>query len=818
LLHHHYQHHHHHHQYHNHHLIVVFSFSEISIPEQTKHFFGSKMSLSSNNTNVDQQNHDVPINEIDCHLDHSSTTVSENLEMLLFKPNKIRVPGYWEVISLIAPRVDPGKTWETKDATGAYCTKCKVKLNWSLTNHKTVHRHVAGCHASVLCKFRKNEADADGTPRLDDYFCKKMRTDLPPPSKSDQLKGEILIVKWIAESLRPFTLVADAGFHEYTDFLCNLHRQFSIPSRKKVRDQLVIFGKLVRQKMKQKISQEVTHFSATTDIWSSGTMESFMAITFHAISPNFEMINLTLAVEPLCGRHTGNLIRQKILECFDEYSLDYQNMTMIVRDNAANAVKACRDWGVKHFGCIRHTLHLMVGPLFVKKHDGTESSTDIDGSTLDEECLDDIVDYNELDLIDAGKDFDTQYANAVKHVSKVVANFRKLTTCIRRSVRAKEKLDSIQRANGSSNPLSLEMDVRTRWNSTLSMLKRLVRLKISLCIFLQYLKSSEGRGEMKMKNIPSFQEEDWALIECLCIVLNPFLRTTEKLSGEKYPTFVYALPVLCRLKQHLENSELLTNSCTDMDVVTFFENYGEENFFPSIISTVELIQMGLLRNFEQRFDGITSDVLWTTLLDPRCRSLKHLTNKEEKDAARRQLIDEVAMIALAKRSNVTVDTHSGGHDNDNHKADSMDDMFDIFDSPLSLFPQRTITNGPSKETEGDQQLLLLSATREVENYLDLEAIVVRPEVSSLIWWAERAHQFPRIAELARKWLCVTASSTPSERVFSDCGLALTAKRSRLKGEVLQDQVMIRRNTKCIQVTYNDIQTFYLTNIAGENYR
>jgi hypothetical protein len=92
-------------------------------------------------------------------------------------------------------------------------------------------------------------------------------------------------------------------------------------------------------------------------------------------------------------------------------------------------------------------------------------------------------------------------------------------------------------------------------------------------------------------------------------------------------------------------------------------------------------------------------------------------------------------------------------------------------------------------------LLLQSATREVENYLDPEAIVVRPEVSSLIWWAERAHQFPRIAELARKWLCVTASSTPSERVFSDCGLALTAKCSRLKGEVLQDQV---------QVTYNDI--------------
>ena len=52
---------------------------------------------------------------------------------------------------------------------------------------------------------------------------------------------------------------------------------------------------------------------------------------------------------------------------------------------------------------------------------------------------------------------------------------------------------------------------------------------------------------------------------------------------------------------------------------------------------------------------------------------------------------------------------------------------------------------------------------------------------SMDWWKVHRHQFPRIAQLARKLLCVTATSTPSEIVFSDCGLALTAKRSRLKG-------------------------------------
>ena len=83
-------------------------------------------------------------------------------------------------------------------------------------------------------------------------------------------------------------------------------------------------------------------------------------------------------------------------------------------------------------------------------------------------------------------------------------------------------------------------------------------------------------------------------------------------------------------------------------------------------------------------------------------------------------------------------------------------------------------------------------------------MVVSPEAYSLDWWRVNKHQFPHIAVLARKWLCVTATSTPSERVFSDCGLGLTAKRSRLKGYVLRDQVMIRRNACCVNITQDDI--------------
>jgi len=64
--------------------------------------------------------------------------------------------------------------------------------------------------------------------------------------------------------------------------------------------------------------------------------------------------------------------------------------------------------------------------------------------------------------------------------------------------------------------------------------------------------------------------------------------------------------------------------------------------------------------------------------------------------------------------------------------------------------------------------------------------------------------FPRIAKVARKWLCVGATSTASERVFSDCGLVVTAKRTRLSGFGLRDQVLVRRNLRYVECNEDDI--------------
>ncbi|XP_065318822.1 uncharacterized protein LOC135926820 [Gordionus sp. m RMFG-2023] len=54
-----------------------------------------------------------------------------------------------------------------------------------------------------------------------------------------------------------------------------------------------------------------------------------------------------------------------------------------------------------------------------------------------------------------------------------------------------------------------------------------------------------------------------------------------------------------------------------------------------------------------------------------------------------------------------------------------------------------------------------------------------PEEDALTFWKKKQLELPRLANLSRKVLCIPATSTPSERIFSIAGLILNAKRTSL---------------------------------------
>src|SRR5437763_2028381 len=222
-------------------------------------------------------------------------------------------------------------------------------------------------------------------------------------------------------------------------------------------------------------------------MWTSDTGAPYMVVTAHWINNEWNLKHAIIAFQRFSHPHTGQQIQEATLKVFQDFSIVTKVLSITI-DNGANQVAGMR----------------------------------LLSSILSTEFQ---VDFN---VIRCGAHTIALVVNfGLKEFQQTIDKVRAFVVEIRRSPKKEELLSSIAQ-KFQVKYKKLIRDVKTRWNSTYSMLKSFLENKVIIT-------SAISLHNDNFANL-SLSDVEWKEISLFCNYLEPFFEFTEVMSGSSYPT------------------------------------------------------------------------------------------------------------------------------------------------------------------------------------------------------------------------------------------------------------------------------------------
>ena len=106
--------------------------------------------------------------------------------------------------------------------------------------------------------------------------------------------------------------------------------------------------------------------------------------------------------------------------------------------------------------------------------------------------------------------------------------------------------------------------------------------------------------------------------------------------------------------------------------------------------------------------------------------------------------------------------------------------------------------GGNSDTECPQNVLI---QQEPNTYFAERPALADTE--PLCWWKMNASRYPFLSILTRKFLCIPATSVPSERIFSAAGHIVSKLRASLSPDNVDGLLFLRQNAELIKPGHSD---------------
>ena len=246
----------------------------------------------------------------------------------------------------------------------------------------------------------------------------------------------------------------------------------------------------VRERIEQQLAKEAVLFSATTDLWTSGSCDPYITFTVHYIDKLWQLQSHCLRTAYLVEDHTGENIKESLLDTLHEWNLCETKVVAITSDSGSNIKRACSLLKWRRLSCFGHNLDLAINKALN----------------------------------------DSRVTRVLKVCRQVVAKFSL-------SWKKKRDLASVQIEKNLPSH-KLKADCQTRWGSSLAMLERINEQQVAIRVVL----ASDSKASHL---IPTWQDFD--VIESVLAALRPLVELTDVLSAEKSITISAVRPLLTRL-------------------------------------------------------------------------------------------------------------------------------------------------------------------------------------------------------------------------------------------------------------------------------
>ena len=310
-----------------------------------------------------------------------------------------------------------------------------------------------------------------------------------------------------------------------------------------------------------------------------------------------------------------------------------------------------------------------------------------------------------------------------EELSELRCKCRSIVTYFKQSLNAKDKLSEVQKQIGGEEK-KLIRDVVTRWNSSYYMYERLIEeyqaVNTTLC-FLDHSHLCLSSSEI-------------AIMKDACKMLQHFEHATREISADTYLSVSKVIPLARSLQR-------LTVEC---------------------VSSRSTLKQELLRSMAKRFTGLELhySLAVSTLLDPRFKKIGFGDTTACNQAIQRLTTEVAAIITTSSRSTGSSEGSSSASQN-------------LPSDGLWSFIDQSVAATQSRPSTADSKML-------IRMYLEHHNLARKED--PLKWWAENENSFIFLVPHVKRFFSITATSVPSERLFSKAGDITSRKRNRIKSK------------------------------------